>query len=235
MAALRLEPIVISSLSGSQWGANHPKFLWTDMERWLYQRKIFPFRSVAISLGGAEDRALGLSEGGIALLQSAVRRNKLQFIEPANYAESVVERMAIYRDAAGDKPIRAYVNVGGGTSSVGTRRSKFAFQPGVNRQTPPKAALIDSVMARFLDDGIPVVHLLQINRMAQRYGLPLAPQVRPPVGSGQVFLLRRYSSVLTGAALATVVASLLLFIRSGRGRMALQSRGRHHDQFEPTL
>jgi poly-gamma-glutamate system protein len=235
MATLRLEPIVISSLSGSQWGANHPKFLWTDMERVLHQRKLFPFRSVAISLGGAEDRALGLSEGGIALLQSAVRRNKLPFIEPQNYAESVVERMALYRDASGGKPIRAYVNVGGGTSSVGTRRSKFAFQPGVNRQTPPKAALIDSVMARFLDEGIPVVHLLQINRMAQRYGLPLAPQVRPPVGSGQVFLLRRYSSLLTGAALATVVASLLLFIRSGRGRMALQSRGRHQDQLEPTL
>ena len=235
MATLRVEPIVISSLSGSQWGANHPKFLWTDMERVLYQRKIFPFRSVAISLGGAEDRALGLSESGLELLQSAVRRNKLPFLEPQSYAESVVERMAIYRDAAGGKPIRAYVNVGGGTSSVGTRRSKFAFQPGVNRQTPPKAALIDSVMARFLDEGIPVVHLLQINRMAQRYGLPLAPQVRPPVGSGQVFLLRRYSAVLTGGALLAVVASLLLFIRSGRGRMALQSRGRHHDQLEPTL
>ena len=83
--------------------------------------------------------------------------------------------MALYREHAGSRPIRAYVNVGGGTSSVGTRRAKFAFQPGINRRTPPRAALIDSVMARFLDEGVPVIHFLQVNRMAQRYGLPLSP------------------------------------------------------------
>lgn len=235
IATLRLEPIVISSVSGSQWGANHPKFLWLDMERALYDRKIIPFRSVAGSFGGAEDRATGLSEQGLTLLRRGVARSRIPLIEPENYAESVVERMAIYRDRAAGRPIRAYINIGGGTSSVGTRRSKFAFQPGVNRRKPPKAALIDSVMARFVDEGIPVIHFLQINRMARRYGLPVSPQVRPPVGTGQVFLQRRYNPWLTAGGLAILIASLLLFIRSGRGRMALQSARRGEEQLEPTL
>lgn len=235
MATLRLEPIVISSVSASQWGANHPKFLWLDMERVLYDHKLVPFRSVAASLGGAEDRAAGLSEGGLKILRRAVARSKLPMIEPENYAESVVERMAIYRDKAAGKPIRAYVNVGGGTSSVGTRRSKFAFQPGINRRTPPRAALIDSVMARFLDEGIPVIHFLQVNRMAARFGLPVSPQTRPPVGTGQVFLQRRYNPWLTLGSLSLVMGSLFLFIRSGRGRMALQSARRAEEQLEPTL
>jgi len=235
MVALRLEPIVISSISSSQWGANHPKFLWLDMERVLYERKVFPLRSVAASLGGAEDRAAGVSEEGIKLLRRAIARSKLPLIDPENYAESVVERMAIYRDEAAEKPIRAYINIGGGTSSVGTRRSKFAFQPGINRLTPPPAALIDSVTARFLDEGIPVIHFLQINRMAQRYGLPLSPQVRPPVGSGQVFRQRRYNPWLAFGALSLVIGSLFLFIRSGRGRMALEPRQKSSHRLEPTL
>jgi poly-gamma-glutamate system protein len=235
MATLRLEPIIISSVSASQWGANHPRYLWLDMERVLQERKVVPFRSDAASFGGADDRAAGLSEEGIALLRRAVSRNGLPLIEPENYAESVIERIALYRDRAEARPIRAYLNVGGGTSSVGTRRSKFAFQPGINRRTPPRAALIESVMARFLDEGIPVIHFLQLNRMAKRFGLPLSPQMRPPVGSGQVFLQRRYNPWLTAGALAAVVASLLLFVRSGRGRMALQSARRRDDQLEPTL
>jgi len=235
MVTLRLDPIVISSVSSSQWGANHPKFLWLDMERALYDKKIFSVRSVAASFGGAEDRAASLSEDGLAMLRRAVARSKLPLIDPANYAESVVERMAIYGEHAGSKPIRAYINIGGGTSSVGTRRSKFAFQPGINRRTPPRAALIDSVMARFLDEKIPVIHFLQVNRMAQRYGLPTSPQVRPPVGTGQVFLKRRYNPWLVLGALSLVIGSLFLFIRSGRGRMALESRYKRERRLEPTL
>jgi poly-gamma-glutamate system protein len=235
MATLRLHPIVISSVSGSQWGANHPRFLWLDMESALLERKVVSFRSIAASFGGADDRAAGLSEEGLALLRRAVTRNGLPLIEPESYAESVVERMALYRENAQGKPIRAYINVGGGTSSVGTKRSKFALKPGINRRTPPRAALIDSVTARFLDERIPVIHFLQLNRMAERFGLPLSPQVRPPVGSGQIFLRRRYNPWLTAGALAVVVASLLLFVRSGRGRMALQSAQRQQDPLEPTL
>jgi poly-gamma-glutamate system protein len=236
MTTLRLNPIVIASASASQWGANHPRFLWIDMERALLRRKVFPVQSVAVSLGGAEDRALGMSEEGVRLLEKAMGRTKLPVIRPENYAESVVERMAIYRKHAKNAPIRAYINVGGSTSSVGTRRAKFEFRPGLNFRAPPKAALIDSVMARFLDQGIPVIHFLQINRMATRYGLPLQPAQMPPVGTGEVFLQRRYNPWLASAALVAVIGSLFLFIRSGRGRMALKSTSpRGEDQLEPTL
>jgi poly-gamma-glutamate system protein len=222
-------------VSASQWGANHPGFLWIDMERTLNQREVFPFRSVAASLGGAEDRAAAVSEEGLLLMKRAIRRSGIPIIEPENYAESVVERMAIYRDRAAGKPIRAYVNIGGGTASVGTRRSKFAFQPGINRLTPPRAALIESVMARFVDAGVPVIHFLQINQLAQRYGLPVSPQLRPPVGSGQIFVQDRYNPWLAASCLAAVVAGLVLFIRSGRGQMALQSARREQGDLEPTL
>ena len=235
LATLRLEAIVIASASASQWGANHPFLLWLDMERVLFDRKLIPFRSVAASFGGAEDRAAGVSELGLAQLGRAIKRSKLPLIDPESYAESVVERMSLYREQAGSKPIRAYVNVGGGTSSVGTRRSKYAFQPGINTRTPPRAALIDSVMARFLDEGVPVIHFLQINRMAQRYGLPVSPQVMPPVGAGQVFLLQHYNRSLAAFALALVIGSVFLFLRSGRIQMILGGGYKTREKFEASV
>ena len=159
----------------------------------------------------------------------------MAYMNPESYAESVVERMSLYREQAGSKPIRAYVNVGGGTSSVGTRRSKYAFQPGINTRTPPRAALIDSVMARFLDEGVPVIHFLQINRMAQRYGLPVSPQVMPPVGAGQVFLLQHYNRSLAAFALAIVIGSVFLFLRSGRIQMILGGGYKAREKFEASV
>jgi len=47
MQTLELEPIVIASASASQWGANHVDFLWIDMERVLFEQKIFRFRSMS--------------------------------------------------------------------------------------------------------------------------------------------------------------------------------------------
>jgi poly-gamma-glutamate system protein len=231
----KLRPVVISSASSSQWGANHPRFLWLDMERTLYARKIISFRSVAASLGGAEDRAIGLSDEGIRLLERAIRRNKIPMLEVENYAESVVERMRIYREAAGGAPIRAYVNVGGSTASVGTSRMKVRFQPGLNDRLPSGAAAVDSVMARFLEEGVPVIHLVQIDQLARRYGLPVQPTEMPPVGTGQIFLQRRYNPWLASGVLAVILASLMLFVRSGRGRMAFQRAGYEPDYLEPRV
>ena len=54
LRTLKLRPVVISSVSASQFGANDPQLLWIDMERILneHDRDKFPFRSIAASPGG---------------------------------------------------------------------------------------------------------------------------------------------------------------------------------------
>ena len=80
-----------------------------------------------------------------------------------------------------------------------------------------------------------MIHFLQVNRMAQRYGLPVSPQVRPQVGTGKVFLQRRYNPWLAFGALCLVIGNLFLFMRSGRGRMALESGHKRESRLEPSL
>jgi len=118
--ALGLRPVIISSAAASQWGANDPELLWIDMERILDDKEVFPhMRSVAASLGGPEDRALGMPEDGQRLLAEAVARNKLRLIQPKTFTDAINQRMQIYKQAAGTSPIKAYVNVGGAPSPSG--------------------------------------------------------------------------------------------------------------------
>jgi len=131
---LGLKPIIITSAASSQWGANAPNFLWVDMEKVLEEKGIFPYRSVAASIGGIEDRGLGLSQDGRSKLLSAIERNKLRLLHVKNFQDSIEQRMVIYREQAGDRPIKVYISIGGGTTSVGTRVGKRLFKPGLNFQ-----------------------------------------------------------------------------------------------------
>ncbi len=213
LETLKLQPIVISSVGASQWGANLPQFLWPDMEHTLYDQRIISFRSVAASLGGIEDRALGLSNRGRQLIEGAITRHNLRFIQEPTADESLERRMAIYREHAAGSEVKAYVNVGGGTASVGTKVGKRLFRPGLNRFPPPGSSMIDSVMTRFSVVGVPVIHMTKIDTIAERYGLPLQPVLTPAVGEGKIFVREEYNTYLAGGLLATILLLLWVLIR----------------------
>jgi poly-gamma-glutamate system protein len=234
---LKLRPIIISSVAASQFGANDPKLLWIDMERILNERNVFPFRSITASIGGVEDRGVGLSEEGLQLLTTGVARNGLKLLKPKDFTDSINKRMALYEQAAGDAPIRVYINVGSGTVSVGTQLGKRAFQAGLSARKPTGARYIDSIMTRFIDEGVPVIHLVKVERMAATYRLPLQPMSLPMPGEGGVFYREEYNRWLAGGALLVIFASLYAFVRSEVGYRILQtSSPKHEDTFyEPMV
>lgn len=214
LETLKLKPIIVSSASSSQWGANIPEFSWLDMEKFLFDQKSFSFRSSAASLGGIEDRGLGMSKKGRRLLKETIERNGLPFLEVENYKESVQKRMAFYKEQAGGVPIRAYINIGGGTSSVGKKMGKRSFGSGLVTTTPDLPQDIDSVMWEFADQGVPVVHLVRFENLAEKYGLPLQPDRVSSVGEGIVFVKKEYSKTLTMIVLGVILFLLFAFVRA---------------------
>lgn len=236
---LRLKPIIISSAAASQWGANDPDLLWIDMERILNQESVFPrIRSTAASIGGTEDRGLGMPDEGIELLTKGIKRNGLPMVQPKKTPkDSIDDRMRIYKEGAGSAPIKAYINVGGGTISVGTRVGKALFAPGLNLRPPIGAAKVDSVMTRFIAENVPVIHLVQIDKLAQRYGLPVQPKTMPIVGEGKIFYREEYNPWLAAGVLVVILGSLFAFIRSEWGFRIIHSSSRKKggDVLEPMI
>ncbi len=231
--ALGLKPIIISSASASQWGANVPELLWIDMERHLQEQQVFGFRSVKSSIGGYEDRGLGLDRESLEKIEAGIERNKLPKVEAETFEENVADRIQTYHTLAGGSPIKAYINVGGGAVSVGRTAGKKMFRPGLNLRPPGRIQQIDGVMARFISEGIPVIHLIQIQDLAERYGLPIAPVTKPEVGVGDVFRGEDYNRLLAGGVLLAITLSLYAFIRSDIGFRLLQSSGRRKDPGHP--
>lgn len=247
---LGVEPIIISSVAASQWGANDPNFTWLDMEAVLRRNEVFPYKSVAASLGGVGDDAIGLTKRGRQMLERAIERNKIPALaelepdtkQPAADTEEgeeaeelapayalvdedkVTERVRVYYDVAGDRPIKAYINVGGGTVSVGTKVGKRKFKPGINAR-PPKGVeeMPPSVIGAFLDTGVPGIHLTRVIDLAEEYGLEIAPRATPEVGAGDIFQKRQPNRWLAGIVLALILLSLFVIARAPWGTRMLRT------------
>ena len=231
--ALKLNGIVISSTGASQWGANHPKLMWPDMEHALIQEGVFRTRSAAITPGGIDDSALGLSARGRRKLRDVMMRSGLPMLEVEGYEDSLNKRMVLYAEKAGDHEIRAYINVGGGAISVGTHLGKQMFRPGINRRLPRGTTPVDSIMARFVTQGIPVIHLSGINKLAQRFGMPLQPNKMPPVGEGKMFVREAYNLWLTVTMLGLLIGLLFAFLRLDLGHRLFPARPQDSDHGSP--
>ncbi|MGD9075896.1 MAG: poly-gamma-glutamate system protein [Desulfobacteraceae bacterium] len=210
---LKLKVVGITSVAASTWGANIPQFTWLDMERLLQKEGVISHRSVGASYGGKEDMALGRSKKGRELLRAAMERNGLSPLDFETTKENIDERMAIYQKFAEEKPIAAYVNVGGGTVSVGTVLGKRLFKPGLNMKLPPGTMGVDGVIIRFAREGIPVIHMVYIDQLVERYGLTPTPLVMPSVGEGQIYRRIEYNLYLAAANLIILLLVLYAFLK----------------------
>jgi poly-gamma-glutamate system protein len=214
---MNLKVISITSAAASTWGANIPDLSWLDMERILNDSKLITNRSVAASLGGSQDRATGMSKEGKELLRKIIERNGAELIFAKDEKTNLDTRMAIYNEKSGDAPIKAFINVGGGTVSVGTRIGKQLFSPGLNKRVDLEALEIDSVMTRFAKDDIPIIHMTKIRALAEKYGIPYTFTTIPRPGEGALFSSFVYDRWIVSFSLLIIVVMLIVFIKMGYG------------------
>jgi poly-gamma-glutamate system protein len=201
---LQLKPIIITSVGASNWGANDPYYTWLDMERLLYDKKIFTNKSVAASIGGGLDIGRGLSPEGRQLITDAVKRNNVEFINEEYLENSIIKRMELYQRFSEKGKLKAFINVGGGISSLGSTENVKFIPTGLSMSLPMMNYPLRGVLIRMAEESIPVIHLLNINQLAVKYGLPISPSPLPLPGEGEIFIQKRYSVTLS------IIATLFL-------------------------
>lgn len=215
--AMELRPVIISSVGASSYGANEPGWTWPDMERVLAERGIIRHRSTRIALGGIVDEQGGLDGTGFELGGAAVRRSGVPLLDEGGRAtleHDVARRMELFRDGCGGTP-KAFVNVGGALTSLGGSERQV-FPAGLIRQLelPPEPRR--GVIARMIADGVPVVHLLDVRKLASRYGLPFDPVPLPTGPVGAVIRPRRLGQALAAGGLGVLLIVLVAAERRSR-------------------
>jgi poly-gamma-glutamate system protein len=216
LRTLELKPLVICSLGASQWGANDPRFDWLKMMDCLRDSGIAPARPIALSLGGEGDVGEDMSPEGRELLLRAGQETGLRFISEPVLEKNVLERTRLFDEAAGGKKIAAFINIGGGYADMGTDSEILKVDPGLAdfRKFPPpeRRGLIFAMAAR----GIPVIHLLYVKGLCDRYGLPWDPKSMPRPGEGVLFQRKEPSArgfVFVAVAYFLTVLLLAIFWR----------------------
>lgn len=205
---LQLKPIIITSVGASNWGANDPDFTWLDMESLLFRAGIFKNKSVAASIGGGLDRGRGLSPEGRQIITDAIRRNNIEFINEEHLENSIQKRMDVYNHYREKKKIKAFINVGGGISSIGSVENGKYIPTGLSTILPMKNYPVRGVMIQMAENNVPIIHLLNINKLAIKYGLPINPIPLPRAGEGEIFIQKRYSVLLTLGVTIFLVLSI---------------------------
>ncbi|MCR4408828.1 MAG: poly-gamma-glutamate system protein [Candidatus Saccharicenans sp.] len=184
--ALDLELLAIVSVGASQWGANHPEFSWLDMEDCLRQHGFTRHRLLAVAWGGEDDSGKEYPEEVRKRLLAVAQRLGLQFLPTGSLEDRVRQHLDLFLAAAGERKIKAFINIGGSSVNLGADSSVLELKPGLTRvgKIPPasRRGLIQEMARR----GIPVIHLLNIRKLAEIYGLPWDPKPLPAPG-GLVF------------------------------------------------
>lgn len=184
-----------------------------------------------------------MTPGAILKLNDAIKRNNFKVINipyKDSTNTSVAKRLEMYKEAAGDDSIKAYINVGGNMASIGLKqptvkveesdkKSKtdkkatnvasndqvlkiHSFPTGVTTKLPPEYSSVNSVAVNFLKEDIPVVNVRDINSsIIKTYGMAYNPTTVVPPGQGAVFSQKKYNTTLA-AALLIIDIALIVFM-----------------------
>ena len=207
-SAMDIHPVIITSVGASEWGATDPYFTWADMEAELLSRDKFKFASIAASIGGGGDVGKGLSSRGRELLWEAIYRNNIPLIQEKSLKASISKRMDLFDDILPLSHYKVYLNVGGGAASVGPRINARLVPPGLSSAASLKGDLADCVLKRFVDVNVPVIHIHNIEELAEKYDLPFPPIPMPETGIGQIFAQLTFNRTISLIALILTLGSL---------------------------
>ena len=206
---LELEPIIISSVGASMFGATDPEFTWLDMEEFFIQQNIFNYKSIAASIGGGRDLGRGLSKNGRELIIENINKHNIQLVHAETLEQNIFKKMEIYK-TSNENDITLYVNIGGGLSSIGATLNGKLIDPGLHRYLTLTNPPLKGTMLLFADEGIPVVHLLDITRLAEDNKLPIAPDPLPEPGNGSMFSDEKYD--LRIATISFIILLILILV-----------------------
>ena len=216
---LGIKPVIISSVTASSWGANDPDFTWIDMEHELYEDKIFVNHSIAASIGGNLDIGRALSLEGRELVEFAIKRNHLDYINTGTIEGNIKKRLEIFNK---HKKIKAFINIGGGVASNGSDYNGDAIRAGYHetlklKDFPDKKGVMFEMAKR----NIPIIHLKNVQQLMNKYDLPLEPIPLPEIGKGKLYFALKYQVGIVASALLFLVGLLLVTIYMDKKQHAL--------------
>nr|WP_256515189.1 poly-gamma-glutamate system protein [Alsobacter ponti] len=182
--ALGLRPVLVVSLSASMFGATDPDFNILDMLGLLRRRGVLQTRPELAVLGGEMGVASGMEPEAVALLRLSAFREGAKLVSEPTLA-GLVDRLVEQTQAALGPGVRPglVINVGGALVALGNCPQSYEMPPGLSRRPLACGQGTPGLALRLAGDGrAPILHVINIRRMALELGLPFDPVPLPRPG-----------------------------------------------------
>ena len=164
---MQLEPLLIVSLGASTWGANHPDNLWPAQAAELRRGGFIRKRADYYTLGAGAELGRGLSPEGESLLRQAAKATGVELLVVGNLEEMIALKSELLENF---QP-RVFINIGGSQANLGASEDVLKLQTGF---VPANEASLagNGVIGFAMQNGIPVIHMLNIKSISDRVGIP---------------------------------------------------------------
>lgn len=197
---LELNPIIITSVGSTMWGANHPQFTYLDMERTLNQKGVHDFKTAAASVG-IDDIGNEYSREGKKFIEASITKNNISFLRNEHLDEAIRKRIEIYTS---EGKIKLFINVADHTNSLADGHVRSGLIK------PREIKEKNGILAYFSKSGVPVINLVDVIDLAKKNHLPIAPHPLPNIDDCELYYTRRYS--VDQAAIYLMILILIMFL-----------------------
>ena len=177
--SLDLSVLWVHSLGSSTWGANVAEFPWPEIALTLREKGFLSLKADRYTLGGGGEMGRGMSPEGRDLLRKAAVHEGVPLLEGNSLSEIIEEKTALLKDFSP----RLVITVGGSAATFGGGEEEF---PSGGYYLPEEKDKYsgEGVFQNALEEGIPVLHFLNLRALAREAGIPYDGRPVPRFSSG---------------------------------------------------
>jgi poly-gamma-glutamate system protein len=157
-----------------------------------------------------------MSPEGNSFLTKEINTSGIPFIQEPDLRANVEARMRLYEEKAGENPIKAFINIGGSWANMGTEAEVLKLKPGLAKISELPVLEKRGIIFEMASRSIPVIHLLFIRGLTEKYGLSWDPVPLPVPGKEKIFQRPRekQSLFLFLSAVYFVLVIIILVFRA---------------------
>ena len=210
-----LKTCVMASIGASSYGANDPNFTFFDMANYLNEEGALKTKIDYISLGGSHDVGDDFWEGVSEAIVERINESSATYISISDYLENLEYREKAFHNQVPN--MKLLINVGGNIVAMGRDDEAYIYNNGLIKPSYLSTTVLKGnfekkgLIERYLNQGIPVIHMLNLKSIATKYNLPYDPTTVPTVGEGDIYFEKEYRLSIPIISI-TVSVGILVFL-----------------------
>ncbi|MGD9887567.1 MAG: poly-gamma-glutamate system protein [Bacilli bacterium] len=205
---MNVKASVIVSIGASSYGATIPEFTIFDMIQVLYEASIIDKNINYVSFGGNDDTGNEFSTETRNSIINRIYESDINLLSGGSFEEVITNRMSIFQEEV--PKMKLFINIGGHFSSLGQGLSTFLSDNGLIFQTKRLYSSDRGLINRYLEQGIPVTHFINIEDLVIEYDLSLNPTSPKIDLTSSVYYEEKVNGILV---LIPVLLSFLILVK----------------------